>query len=68
MPANPHRMKLNREISLLRRIIALLEKYGEFTHGLDTNFHLDIYREWLQEAIAEREALPNLVNILRDEK
>ena len=62
------RMTLNREISLLRRIVALLEKYVELAHGLDASVHLDTYREWLQEAIAEREALPNLVNILREEK
>jgi len=61
-------MSLNKEISLLRRIVALLEKYVELAHGLDAQVHLDLYREWLQEAIAEREALPNLVNILREEK
>jgi len=66
-PQNQQRMRLNKEISMLRRIVALLEKYVELAHGLDAQVHLDTYREWLQEAIAERETLPNLVNILREE-
>ncbi|HXI40823.1 MAG TPA: hypothetical protein VNH83_12630 [Bryobacteraceae bacterium] len=51
------RIKINKEISLLRRIVKLLEVYSELAHGLDAPEHLDTYREWLAEAIAEREAL-----------
>lgn len=61
------RLQINKEISLLRRIIALLEKYHQLANGLDAEQDLDRYRTWLQEAIAEREAIPNLANILRDE-
>lgn len=61
-------MKLNKEISLLRRIVPLLEKYSELAHGLEAQSACDLFTEWLHETIAERETLPNLVNILRNEK
>lgn len=64
---DPRRIQLNKEIGILRRIIAAMEKYVELGHGLDAEQHLDLYRTWLQEAIAERESLGNLVNVLRDE-
>lgn len=51
------KQQLVKEIRLLRRIIAALESYSEMTHALDSQVHLDLYREWLQEAIAERETL-----------
>ncbi len=68
MATNPERMKLNKEISLLRRICPLLEKYSQLAHGIEAQSACDLFSEWLQETIAEREALPNLVNILREEK
>jgi hypothetical protein len=68
MATDPQRMKLNKEISLLRRIVPLLEKLNELARDNETQSDLDLYREWLHETIAEREALPNLVNILRNEK
>lgn len=68
MATNPERMKLNKEISLLRRICPLLEKYSEVAHGIEAQSACDLFSEWLHEAIAEREALPNLVNVLRNLK
>jgi hypothetical protein len=68
MATDPQRMKLNKEISLLRRICPLLEKYAALAHGIEAQSACDLFSEWLHEAIAEREALPNLVNILRNEK
>lgn len=62
------RKQLNREIALLKQIITALEKYQGLAHGLDASVDLDRYREFLQETIAEREALPNMVNILREDK
>ena len=68
MATDPQRMKLNKEISLLRRIVPLLEKYSELAHGIEAQSACDLFGEWLHETIAEREALPNLVNILRHEQ
>ena len=68
MAQDIRRKQLNREIALLKQIIAALEKYQGLAHGLDASVDLDRYREFLQETIAEREALPNLVNIMREEK
>ncbi len=62
MPTDPQRMKLNKEISLLRRIVPLLEKYCELAHGLEAQSACDLFSEWLQEAIADREALPRLAH------
>lgn len=68
MTQDAQRSKLNREIALLKQIIAALGKYGKLTRGLDVSADLDRYREFLQETIAEREAIPTLGNILRNEK
>ncbi len=47
------RIQLNNEIRVLRRIIGSLEVYAELSHGLDVDDHLDLYRNWLDEAMHE---------------
>lgn len=51
------RITLNRQIGLLRRLVTIQEKYVQEAHGLEVQEHLDLYRQWLDEAIAERETL-----------
>lgn len=44
------RIQLKNEIRVLQRIIGSLEVYAELAHGLDVDNHLDLYRNWLDEA------------------
>jgi hypothetical protein len=52
---------INAELRILRTIVNALDKYRELDGGSLANEkvleHLDLYRQWYAEAIADREAL-----------
>ena len=51
------KQRVNNKIRAIRKVIKALEALADIAYGLDALEHLDIYREFLQEEIAERETL-----------